>query len=511
MFTKARMPREGMLVELKVASSRRKKASGKMMKLSTPSEHSHKESTQIDETPSQHSVDSEGLRRRRQPVAATAEETTTITHHNLPKSPPFIHTDRGHKCARPLRKERKWRLPFSRLPFPTRKGFRSSRRKPQTPSTHTSTATSATDPFKKKEPPPDEVYANNPFETTPEDSSSEEYSILSGYDEIESVGSDYQGWERLERTLEIRDKTLKRVSKGRSEAFVEMLRNHEEAAKQQKRKEYGQELALQGPPGDFPTHNGDQSVAISQTLLTDNTGVLGEVRRLLLFEGCQSGEAVATIVISCAVGIAVYSLIDAGLREIGRLSAPYVNINQYHALLIVFGVIVMRLTGYFWWYLEGDSFACVKFELHNRQKLGYWDARLMNYLYRSSGRTAFARDCLNILGFYSLYIGLYHFYYMVADVGFWEPLIVWFERIEQEARSAPEASVSFLEEVSAEPDLSDETIEALVYYPIRRCVATRLCMTDDWNEFAIVFNVLIIVVGVAVCNMFGSSMMPLII
>jgi hypothetical protein len=477
------------------------KSLGKMTRPSA-SEPFRKES-KIDDTPSRHSV-YEGLRRRRrQPGTVTGE---TKTHQKLPKIPPSIYTDRGHHhhrvdTVKPKKKGRTRRL--SRF-F---KGFDSSSRQRQTPSP--SSTTSVASPS-EKDTPPNEISSKEMLGTQPDDLDGDyddESSMLSSVENMEQIGSNYQGWERLERKLEIRDEMLKRLSGGKSEAYVEMLRHHEEAARQQKRKDYGRKLTEKGSPPGSHSKRMDESVATSEPLSTDN-GLLGEVRRLLLFEAYHSGQAVAIILLSSLLGIAVYDMVDVGLEEIGRLSAPYVNIHQFYALLIVFGLFVMRLTGYFWWCLQGDSYACVKFELHNRQKLGYWDARLMNYLYRS--RTTLA-SCLNLIGVYSMYIGISYFYYMAMDLLLWDPLIAWFEQIKQEAESSLGA-VSVLKEVCPESDFCNGAFQTLISNPIRRFVESRLRMTDDWNEFALAFSVVFISVAAAVYySVVGSSLMPLLV
>jgi hypothetical protein len=478
-----------------------KKSLGKMMKGASASEPFHKES-KIEER-SRHSWH-EGLRRRRQ--SGTTATGETILHHKPPKIPPSIHRV---DTVQPNKKQRRRRLPF------LFKGFGSSSRKQQTPPP-TRTASAARP--SKKETPPGEVYLNPTLETHPDDSysdydhefsSSEASSILSGFEEIEQVGSDYHGWERLERKLEIREETLKRLSEGKSEAYVKMLRHHEEAAKQQKIKEHGRKLTEKGSPRGSQTKKMDASIATSESLPTD-TGLLGEVRRFLLFEGYHSGQAVAVILFSSVVGIAIYDMMDNMMRQIAGLSAPYVNIHQFHALLIVFGAVVMRTTGYIWWWLQGDSFACVKFELHNRHKLGHWDARLMHYLSRSGKTLA---NCLNIICFYSLYIGISYFYYLAMDMLLWDTLVAWFKLIAKEAASALEAVSGLpVENVSPEPNLCDGAIQTLVSNPISRFVGSRLCMTEDWDEFALAFNIVVIsVAAVVYYNLVGSSLVPFLI
>jgi hypothetical protein len=427
-----------------------------------------------------------------------------MIHHKLPKIPPSIDTQRGNHhedtVVQPKKKKKKRRMSFF---F---KGFGSSRRKQkQRPPSTTSTASATIDPSS----------SDVRFETQPNGSdsdyddalSSSEASILSAFEEMEQIGSDYQGWERQERKFEIRDEILDRLSEGKSEAFVEMLRHHEEAARQRKRKKYGRKLTEKGSPRGSHTKIMDASAGTSESMPTD-TGLLDEVRRFLLFEGYHSGQAFALIILSSIAGLAVYEMMYYSVLEMIGLSAPYVNIDQFHALLIVFGLVGMRTTGYCWRWLLEDSYECVKFELHNRQRLGYWDARLMNYLYRSRKTLV---SCLNILAFYSAYIGISYFYTKVMNVLYWGPLLVWFEEIKMEAASTEEA-VSALKELSPVPNFCHGAVQTLVSNPISRFVGSRLCMTDDWNEFAVAYNLVFTLVAAAVYyNLVGSSMMPLLI
>jgi hypothetical protein len=84
---------------------------------------------------------------------------------------------------------------------------------------------------------------------------------------------------------------------------------------------------------------------------------------------------------------------------------------------------------------------------------------------------------------------------MAMDVGFCDPLADWFERIEQDATSILEVSISFMEEVSPEPDLCNGPIQTLLVSSNRRFMGSRLCMTDDWSEFATAFNVVVMLVA----------------
>ena len=483
-----------MVLGLRNVSTAREKSLGKMTRPST-SEPFHKES-KIDQTPL-----CEGLRRRRQPGTATGE---TIPREKLPETPSSIHTDEGHRhvdTVPPKKKKRRLPLIF--------KGFGSSSRKQQRPSPTSAAFFSiarSTSPS-KKEPPLIENFSNEMFETEPNNSDRDydEECIFSGFKEFEQIGSDYQGWERLERKFEIREEMLKRLSEGKSEAYVEMLRHHEEAARQQKRKEYRRKVTENGSPRGSHTKKMDASVITSESLPTEN-GLLGKVRRILLFEGYHSAQAITIILFSSVVGIAIYDMVETFLREIAGLSAPYVNIHQFHALLIMFCLIVMRKTGYIWWWLqEDDSYECVRFELCNRLELGYWDARLMYYLSRSGKTLA---GCLNIICFYSMYVGISYFYYLAMDVLLWGTLGVLFERISKEAASALEG-VSGLEE---KPNVCDGSIQTLVSNPISRFVGSRLCMPGNREEFALAFNIVSVLVAASVYNyMVGSSLMPFLI
>ena len=485
-----------MVLGFKNASTARKKSLGEMTRPSA-SEPFHNES-QIDQTPM-----NEGLRRRRQPGTATGE---TRTHQNLPKIPSSIHTDRGHhRVETALPKKKKRRLP---LFF---KGFGGSfSRKQQRPSpsrTASPSTASCTSPS-KKEPPLSEKVSSETFETEPDDSDRDydEDCIFSGFEEMEQIGSDYQGWERLERQFEIREETLKRLSEGKSEAYVEMLRHHEEAVRQQKRKEYWRKDTENGSPRGSHTQKMDARVITSESLPTDNV-FFKEVRRSLLFEGYHSGQAVTIILLSSIVGSGIYDMVKTCSLVIAHLSAPYVNIHQFHALLIVFCLIAVRKTGWMWsWLEEYDSYECVKFELCNRLELGYWDARLMHYLSRSGKALA---TCLNLICYYSMYVGISYFYYLAMDVLLWGPLGVWFEQLSKEAASGLEV-VSGLEE---KPNLCNGAIQALVSNlsnPISRFVGSRLC--GDWAEFALVFNIVSISVASSVYYfMVGSSLMPFLI
>jgi len=105
--------------------------------------------------------------------------------------------------------------------------------------------------------------------------------------------------------------------------------------------------------------------------------------------------------------------------------------DAFHIAVAIVGLAIIRYTGYLWYWSYGlkgaDHYRAAKLEMHNRLRLGYWDARCMHYMRHH--RTLFG--VVSLCSFYMVYIATSHFFsgslYAVIDTfiadNFYKPIL----------------------------------------------------------------------------------------
>ena len=150
-------------------------------------------------------------------------------------------------------------------------------------------------------------------------------------------------------------------------------------------------------------------------------------QRQLLWEGYHSTEASWTVIWYSVGHLSFYYMVETTCTCIKKYLGCH-NSNHddqketiFYALLIGFGLLWMRLHGYLWdWLPSLASYRLVLFHVHNRRRLGYWDAKIMARFQQYWPR---ANVMLGTVAFYCVYLGTMHFYYKLwhlYEVQLWE-------------------------------------------------------------------------------------------
>jgi hypothetical protein len=118
--------------------------------------------------------------------------------------------------------------------------------------------------------------------------------------------------------------------------------------------------------------------------------------------------AVFSVMVHCIAHNGIYdglnAIFDMIKREVTRASeSPRIELTFFIVTLFL-GVLMLRLTGDLFWWLNDRDYDCLKFDYHNRLRLEYRDAKIMSWV-----RT---RDLLRV----TLYMVGYHFCYASASV-----------------------------------------------------------------------------------------------
>ena len=250
-------------------------------------------------------------------------------------------------------------------------------------------------------------------DSTPSDDAMSEASLLdSCADDESSIDSDFVGYDRIMRRFERREKMLGRIVAGKSQFFEESLIVREMASRiktlQSIRPSHDassmDELTMNESlsPSSTPTENDRR-----KSLMMDCNQLSWSLQKLtLLFEGRHSLEGAWVLCWFCIghFGLMCISevLVERALQK-SRLS-PQI----FYSLLILSALCIMRVNGYLWGWLASDSYRRVKFDMHNRRVLRFWDARLLARLRRPSLK--FVNRVISMASFYLLFHGCTFFY-----------------------------------------------------------------------------------------------------
>jgi hypothetical protein len=303
-------------------------------------------------------------------------------------------------------------------------------------------------------------------------SGSSESSLLSGYstDECETIASKVRGLDRLRVHHQHRDRRLRRMLVGKRKVYEMGLMRQEESARRSSVRAYLPESSL--------LEDSHSSYFSLETMWHD-----------VLFERHHTMHATTVIIIYSFVTTAFYLLLDSSANYIKTWLCARPDV--YYLGMFILGVLILRLSGNLWDWLDEESYGLVKLELHNRERLGYVDAKLHRWL-RGTSLKSFA----NLLGFYLAYWALYNLYFVALDLVAINPLMAWYSAKEVELRN----------------DLLPEGVTAtcdsyLEYMPNKYTgmVTYQLCSDLDWSIVQNIFHFIVFVVTVTVYAMLGES------
>lgn len=207
-------------------------------------------------------------------------------------------------------------------------------------------------------------------------------------DEASSIDSKIGITARIRERLRRRDRLFLDLTAEKSNAYRQLIYLREVKARQTALpgKEYvSDDKLLQPNPRVFYLDN----------------SVTGHV----IFEANHSLEALWNLVWYSSGHLAVYMCLDTTTTSI-RTYFQFSE-NTFYLLMLLLAMVVMRMNGYLWNWLGRSSYQLVKFDYHNRRKLGMMDATFMDLAHTEYSKV---NDFVSILAYYFVCIGLTHFY-----------------------------------------------------------------------------------------------------
>ncbi len=231
------------------------------------------------------------------------------------------------------------------------------------------------------------IPSGTPCSPTSEEDS--EVSLLETWSDDEfSVDSDSHGLDRIQKRFQKRGQAMAKVMQGKSPCYRDMILAREVASRKH----------------TLRSSKSKDSVMLDPSSYLDSTFLFQCIHHLVLFETHHSMEAAWTAIWYCLGHLSIFMILDV-LRRLAK-SHSAISDTALHCFFVIMGLGLMRVNGYLWTWLGHDSYRVVKFDLHNRRILEHWDVQILEWFRQRPT----IQNAMGLLGFYTLYLGVTHFY-----------------------------------------------------------------------------------------------------
>lgn len=331
-----------------------------------------------------------------------------------------------------------------------------------------------------KTPPPSEQ--NNTVDVGSFSDYSQESLLSAWSSEEESINSECRGYERAKKRFRRRNRRLRQLSQGKRSLYNALLWQMENAS----REHYLEERKL-------PKEEREQFALSPSPSMESKQSSFNNLRTEFLFECFHLPEGIWSIFVFCFGNAACACVFDK-ISNIG-LKLTGIGEYQFYITQILASLLVMRINGYLWWWVGHDAYRLVKFDLHNRLELGFWDAKFMKYM--SHPKRNAANSLINMISFYAFYTGVYFFYlkaYGNVELSIWS----WYKTVGQAASLPIDDFVAF-----QECDLIWTEVASFW----KRPVMYHICTDPEWTLLMGSFHVLALSLATVLAYMTGASLL----
>jgi hypothetical protein len=205
-----------------------------------------------------------------------------------------------------------------------------------------------------------------------------------------------------QKEFDRRDRLLERISRRKSPRFLAMIRKREALVRRLEREilmlnevdfenTTEPEILFQDDSaGSETTIVWHDALDMPPPLETsecrsqhDSTSFHSWMYELAMMEWHITAPALMSLCIHSVAHISMYDIVDVLAEEFKKkyLRQQH-NILLDNSILLFLGMLLVRWSGYLYWWLNDNDFSCIKLELHNRLKLGFWDAQSMLWIKR---------------------------------------------------------------------------------------------------------------------------------
>jgi hypothetical protein len=196
--------------------------------------------------------------------------------------------------------------------------------------------------------------------------------------------------ERMEKEFARRDKLLQKLLKGIDPAYARAMRENEQAVRK---------LKLQQLQRSETPNQSSQPLNAKpkpDELAIKTIGSFERMRRALAFEIHNTLPGAIIVFLNCIAHGCCYQTI---IQVIDAITADYDNQVWVAVVVILFSIVLLRFSGGLWEYVSSETYERVKFDMHNRLRLGKLDALIMQWFHKRPNMYTFA----NAFAFFASY------------------------------------------------------------------------------------------------------------
>jgi hypothetical protein len=244
-----------------------------------------------------------------------------------------------------------------------------------------------------------------------------------------------QKWDKLEKELTARQAHLDIIAVGKNPALIRQIRDRELQAAMHKREQLLLEQLAAVVEGnksstvvvhasDTNPKNGRSKRIHADTITATSSSSVQHCQMssssppparslqlwqrmydAMVFEVYSTGRATFALALHCMALAGIVELVGemvrcflGVVRQRFAFTSEWIDIALYIFVFAV-GVALVRWTGYLYWWLGDQEYDCLKFDYHNRIRLGYSNARIMWAVRQSP----VLRFWLFMVGYYLVY------------------------------------------------------------------------------------------------------------
>ena len=327
-------------------------------------------------------------------------------------------------------------------------------------------------------------------------------SLLSSRDSLDGSIHGYDGRERIQRTFALRNKILERLSKVKHPAYLNALRENEIEVRLNTLNRRRLDRSREGDNDNDVDDDLLDAYRLVDELKAVNkknwlTMLFGGRFTIECFQGLPAGLLVVVYLIA---NLHFYNIISTIISSVDVAMAPYISYAKMDMLWLGAAYMAMRATGYIWLFVDDQSYLAVKFDLHNRARLGYWDARILAYFNQHVKLACL----LNLAAFYIVSVVVGEWTEHLCELHITQPITQWYKDVIEEAYNlaavSPDARSSTIDSLS-ECEAAATFIEA----PMRRLIASYLCRNSDGSFISLPLNIILCVIFGNLQGMLGWS------
>ena len=225
---------------------------------------------------------------------------------------------------------------------------------------------------------------------------------------VNDVGMKRTKDENISKALQLELRTKEKPDAGKKELFPEETEiNQHKPTKDELLHTEGDDKSREAAATNAPSKGEKKTSTNASTAeqIDSQPQLLQIAAQKFQFEAKYSGLAATTFLCYCVAHVTIYDFIYTILLE---LTENAYNSTLVYTGLLVVGLLLLRSTGFLFYFLAGKRYRASRKEIQEGLQRGSWDARFNVWIEHEDREIA--KTVLEVIGFYLCYISIYFFW-----------------------------------------------------------------------------------------------------